>query len=120
MTPAELVLAGEFPAATRDDWQALVDAVLHKSGADGLPANSTYDGVRLAPLYTAADQLPGPVLPERTRWDVRQRHADPDPTATNEAVLADLEHGVSSLWLVLGDAGLPVDALGPALTGVHL
>ena len=55
MTPAELVLAGEFPAATRADWQALVDAVLRKSGADSLPVNTTYDGITLAPLYTSAD-----------------------------------------------------------------
>lgn len=53
-------------------------------------------------------------------WDVRQRHADPDPARTAEAVLADLEHGGGSIWLTLGDAGLPVDALPTVLAEVYL
>ena len=56
----------------------------------------------------------------RTGWDVRQRHADPDPAATRRAILADLEHGATSLWLVAGAAGLPVDALGGVLDEVYL
>lgn len=53
-------------------------------------------------------------------WDVRQRHADPDPARAAEAVLADLEHGGSSLWLTLGEAGLPIEALPTVLTDVYL
>ncbi len=53
-------------------------------------------------------------------WDIRQRHADPDPAATREAVLADLEGGVTSLWLVVGPAALAVDGLATALDGVYL
>ncbi len=34
---------------------------------------------------------------------------------TNEAVLADLENGVTSLWLTVGGAGLPVAALPDVL-----
>ncbi|MEV1178655.1 methylmalonyl-CoA mutase family protein, partial [Nonomuraea sp. NPDC049784] len=49
-------------------------------------------------------------------WDVRQRHAVADP----EAVLADLENGVTSLWLVVGDGAIPVDALGTVLKDVYL
>ncbi|MFF1798923.1 methylmalonyl-CoA mutase subunit beta, partial [Kitasatospora sp. NPDC058263] len=53
-------------------------------------------------------------------WDVRQRHTDPDPRRANEAVLADLENGGSSLWLELGGDALPVAALPDVLTGVYL
>ncbi|WP_030757582.1 methylmalonyl-CoA mutase subunit beta [Streptomyces sp. NRRL F-5135] len=53
-------------------------------------------------------------------WDVRQRHAHPDPRRTNEAVLADLENGVTSLWLTVGTAGVPAGELATALDGVHL
>ncbi|WP_448615624.1 methylmalonyl-CoA mutase family protein [Modestobacter sp. URMC 112] len=105
-------------------------------------------GVTVAPLYTAEDagDLPAavgvPGLPPFVRgsragaagvtaaggadpdvpggWDVRQRHADPDVAATREAVLADLENGVSSLWLVLGKGAIPVDALGDVLADVLL
>ncbi|MGW3232970.1 methylmalonyl-CoA mutase family protein [Kitasatospora sp. NPDC001095] len=140
--PEGLPLASEFPAAHREQWQQLVQGVLRKSGAqpeDGAAAEQALttrlqDGLSARPLYTAedTDADPGyPGFPPFVRggraqgsavagWDVRQRHADPDRRRTNEAVLADLEHGVSSLWLELGGAGLPVAALPEALAGVYL
>jgi methylmalonyl-CoA mutase len=105
-------------------------------------------GVTVAPLYTAEDagDLPAlagmPGLPPFVRgsragaagvavaggadsdvpggWDVRQRHADPDVSGTREAIAADLENGVSSLWLVLGEGAVPVEALGEVLADVYL
>ncbi|MFD0405206.1 methylmalonyl-CoA mutase small subunit [Kitasatospora sp. NPDC127116] len=140
--PEGLPLAAEFPAAHREQWQQLVQGVLRKSGAepeDGPAAEQALttrlqDGLSAHPLYTAEDTAAAPGYPgfppfvrgSRPQgsavagWDVRQRHADPDRRRTNDAVLADLEHGVSSLWLELGGAGLPVDALPEALTGVYL
>src|SRR4051812_39328597 len=101
--PDELVLAGEFPAATREQWSALVDGVLRKSGrigADAAPGagvaklvRRTPEGIPVPPLYTAADvaDLPATGVPGRPPfvrgatadgpvpdgWDVRQRHDDP-------------------------------------------
>jgi methylmalonyl-CoA mutase len=139
---ASLKLAAGFPAAGRDDWRALVAAVLARSGVplaeteapEAALAHAGYDGFDIAPLYTAEDRPAGwdlgaPGHPPFVRgarapgaggWDVRQRHADPDPQLTNRAVLADLANGVSSLWLVLGDGGLAVPDLAAALAGVHL
>ncbi|HJQ03368.1 MAG TPA: methylmalonyl-CoA mutase subunit beta [Jatrophihabitans sp.] len=139
---ASLALAAGLPVAGRDDWRALVAAVLAKSGVpvadpnapeDAL-AHAGYDGFEILPLYTAEDRPAGweagaPGHPPFVRgarpsgaggWDVRQRHADPDPELTNRAVLADLANGVSSLWLVLGDGGLAVSDLATALAGVQL
>ncbi|MEE1930053.1 methylmalonyl-CoA mutase family protein [Streptomyces sp. TRM 70351] len=138
-----LPLAAEFPDVTREQWQRLVEGVLRKSGASeatGAGAEDALsteleDGLRTRPLYTAEDAprvapgLPGaaPYLRGATPagsvpdgWDVRQLHRHPDAARTNEAVLADLEHGSSSLWLVVGGAGLPVAALPAALEGVYL
>lgn len=124
--PEELVLAGEFPGATRDQWAALVDGVLRKSGRIGADAElgagvdklvrRTPEGIPVAPLYTQADvaDLPPVGVPGRPPyvrggttdgpapdgWDVRQRHEGPD---VREAVLADLENGVTSVWLATGD-----------------
>ncbi|HEX3650806.1 MAG TPA: methylmalonyl-CoA mutase family protein, partial [Pseudonocardiaceae bacterium] len=95
---------------------------------------TTYDGIRIAPLYTADDPAPEaglPGLPPFTRagrpeggtitgWEIRARYADPDPAVVNAAALADLEHGVSSLWLAVGASGVPVAALPDALAGVLL
>ena len=88
------------------------------------------------PLYTAQDTVPGPGPgqpgfapfvrgsrvpgPVVAGWDVRQQHAHPDPRRANDAVLADLENGVTSLWLMVGRSGLPVAALPDVLNGVYL
>ena len=139
-TPESLALAAEFPAADRDEWRALVTGVLAKSGVDGDPEHAlssvTYDGITVKPLYTRADAhgvgadgVPGrpPFVRAstaegavRTGWDVRQRHADADAARANAAVRADLDNGATSLWLVLGEAGLPVAGLAAALDGVYL
>ncbi|WP_433509669.1 methylmalonyl-CoA mutase subunit beta [Nonomuraea sp. CA-143628] len=117
-------LVAGFPPTNRDDWRALALEVLRKTGVEaGSPEEAlssiTYDGVRLAPLYDAAD-LPKTLRKgapgARAGWDVRQRHAVADP----EAVLADLEHGVTSLWLVLGAGAIPVGRLADLLREVLL
>jgi methylmalonyl-CoA mutase len=137
--PEELVLAGEFPGATRDQWAALVDGVLRKSGRIGADAElgagvdklvrRTPEGIPVAPLYTQADvaDLPPVGVPGRPPyvrggttdgpapdgWDVRQRHEGPD---VREAILADLENGVTSVWLATGDGA----ELASVLEGVLL
>ncbi|WP_158892012.1 methylmalonyl-CoA mutase family protein [Amycolatopsis anabasis] len=141
--PEQLTLAGEFDAADRAQWSELVAGVLRKSGAlregfEGAPESllttRTYDGIEIQPLYTAEDPAPAagfPGLPPfvrgakpegavRTGWDVRAQHAHPDPAVTNKAVLADLEGGVTSVWLRLGGPALPVGALAAALNEVYL
>jgi methylmalonyl-CoA mutase len=102
----------------------------------------TYDGIAISPLYTAAEHpVPGwvgvPGFPPFVRgdrlsdatadggerpggWDVRQRHADPDPASSAAAILADLTNGVTSVWLVLGAAGIPVESLADVLRDVYL
>ena len=133
------MLAGEFPGATRDQWAALVDGVLRKSGRIGADAElgagvdklvrRTPEGIPVAPLYTQADvaDLPPVGVPGRPPyvrggttdgpapdgWDVRQRHEGPD---VREAILADLENGVTSVWLATGDGA----ELASVLEGVLL
>ncbi|MEV7415278.1 methylmalonyl-CoA mutase family protein [Streptomyces sp. NPDC089919] len=132
-----LPLAAEFPDATHEEWQRLVEGVLRKSGKDvsgdaAEQALSTAldDGLTARPLYTARDAAPAAGYPgfapfvrggrPAGGWDVRQQHTVPDPARANDAVLADLENGVTSLWLPLGGEGLPVAGLERALAGVYL
>jgi len=136
-----LALAADFPDASRDAWLSLVRGVLAKAGlpADADPeaalTSTTYDGIAIRPLYTATDSatdaagLPGhrPYVRGATvdgaagaGWDVRQRHADPDPSRTRQAALDDLTNGASSLWLALDAGALPVADLAAALEGVYL
>ncbi|MFJ8170970.1 methylmalonyl-CoA mutase small subunit [Streptomyces sp. NPDC094473] len=135
-------LAAEFPDPSHDQWQSLVEGVLRRSGKDvtGPAAEEALstalgDGLTVRPLYTSADTSADPGLPgfaPFTRgsratgnttdgWDVRQRHALTDPVRLNEAVLGDLENGVTSLWLAVGGpGGVPVSGLARALEGVYL
>ncbi|MFI6009959.1 methylmalonyl-CoA mutase family protein [Streptomyces sp. NPDC051243] len=132
-----LELAAEFPDVSHEQWQRLIAGVLRKSGKDveGAQAEEALstaleDGLRTRPLYTAHDAAPDSGLPgfapfvrgSRAEgntvggWDVRQRHT----TADGTTVLADLENGVTSLWLVVGEGGIPVSSLGGVLDGVYL
>ncbi|GAA0449412.1 methylmalonyl-CoA mutase family protein [Streptomyces olivaceiscleroticus] len=133
-----LSLAAEFPDATHEQWQHLVAGVLRKSGKEVSDSEAEYalstaleDGLRTRPLYTARDHAPDPGLPgfapfvrggradgnTAGGWDVRQWHT----VADTSAVLADLENGVTSLWLAVGaSVGFPVPSLGSALDGVYL
>lgn len=136
-----LSLAAEFPDATHEQWQRLVEGVLRKSGKDvsGPAAEEALstaleDGLSTRPLYTARDAAPDAGYPgfapfvrggtaagsAAAGWDVRQRHATTDPVRTNETVLADLENGVTSLWLGVGPGALPVSGIERALDGVFL
>jgi methylmalonyl-CoA mutase len=144
--PQGLPLAADFPDAGRGQWQHLVEGVLHKSGAADASADvsgeraeaalrtALQDGLSVRPLYTAEDDTAAdPGLPGfapfvrggRVQgsavdgWEIRQPHADRDPVRANEAVLADLENGVNSLWLTLGRGGLPVADLPGLLRGVY-
>ncbi|MET7955655.1 methylmalonyl-CoA mutase family protein [[Kitasatospora] papulosa] len=134
--------AAEFTDPSHDQWQSLVEGVLRRSGKDVAGAaaeealsTSIEDGLTVRPLYTSADASPDPGLPgfaPFTRgsraagnttdgWDVRQRHELADPVRLNEALLGDLENGVTSLWLAVGGpGGVPVQGLARALEGVHL
>ncbi|MFF9065637.1 methylmalonyl-CoA mutase family protein [Streptomyces sp. NPDC014891] len=132
-----LTLASEFPEAPHEQWQHLVAGVLRKSGkevsgdaAEDALSTLLEDGLHVRPLYTAdtaPENAPDAGLPGFAPfvrggraegntlggWDVRQRHL----AADNDAVLADLENGVTSLWL---GAGIPVSSLAAVLDGVYL
>ncbi|MFK0019986.1 methylmalonyl-CoA mutase family protein [Streptomyces sp. NPDC090798] len=132
-----LSLAAEFSDATHEQWQRLVEGVLRKSGkevsgtaAEDALSTTLEDGLRARPLYTADDSAPDPGLPGFAPfvrggrpegntlggWDVRQQHT----AADGPAVLADLENGVASLWLVAGADGIAVSSLDRVLDGVYL
>lgn len=142
-----LTLAGEFPQAAYEQWQQQVEKILRKSGLLGVDepapapvedvlATTTYDGITVHPLYAeglytaSADTAGYPGAEPFVRgsrphgtaggWDVRQSHGHPDAAQTNREILTDLGGGVTSLWLQLGEQGLPVNDLADALHDVHL
>ena len=130
---ASLSLAADFEPATLDQWRRLALGVLRKSGAagadtppeavDDLLSTTTYDGIRIAPLYdrrtaTASHGhrrdgagLGRPAAPRRAR-PVRR---------SGNAILDDLEGGATSIWLDLRAGGWAADDpadLGAALSKI--
>ena len=134
-------LAAGFPEQGREEWQHLVAAVLNKGRAedarlDGPQAEAALrrgleGGLEVDALYLREDRalgVPGAMPFTRGRalrdattpWDVRQLHDDPDPAVTRAAVLDDLEHGVTSVWVHVGDDGVAVADLPEVLNDVRL
>ncbi|GAA1900577.1 methylmalonyl-CoA mutase family protein [Lapillicoccus jejuensis] len=125
LEPAQGSLAlADGATATREQWEHAAAGVLRKAGrltdddADALVweklARRTLDGLTVTPLGTP-DDLDGLVTggrPQRVgAWDVRALLSvgdDVAPAAAREEALADLEGGVTSLWLrVAPDTDLP-------------
>jgi methylmalonyl-CoA mutase len=130
MTDAEeLAFATEFPAATREQWLKLVDAVLKGASFDKRLVAKTYDGLAIQPLYGRdAGAKPVAARAPGTAWSVMQRVDHPDPAAANEQALHDLENGATGLTLVMAGSlnangygldGSP-ETLARALDGVYL
>ncbi|GAB7006078.1 methylmalonyl-CoA mutase family protein [Nocardioides sp. AN3] len=135
MTDDSMPTAAHLQLAQPEDdhgsaaWEAAAAAVLRKSrrlGDDDADsrvweklARTTLDGISVTPLGTPADLDGLSTAGRPTRlgaWDVRALVADPDVKAANEAALADLDGGVTSLW-VHADAEADLAAL---LDGVLL
>ena len=141
---AHLDLASEFDTASRDDWLRMVNAVMQRSGAmtesdppdAGERALRTLlpGGIQVQPLYIATESpstigYPGvmpfvrgiePLGSSQNGWDIRQRHADPDPAKTRRMILDDLECGVSSLWLEIGPGRINIGDLDTILREVYI
>ncbi len=84
------------------------------------------EGVVIPPLGTA-DRTPaavpgvrGPVRATEFGWDIRTLLTDRDPRRVARDALVDLEGGVTSLWLTVGDAGVDAKDISTALTDVYL
>ncbi len=131
-----LVLAGDFDAPGRQDWEAEVLKVLNRKRPPGteIPIDkamarlrtATVDGLVIEPLYTA-DDAPASAggrtrashAPSGTAWDIRALHEDGDVATTNAAILDDLAKGATSLWLVTGEGAIATNRLPDALAGVR-
>lgn len=121
------------PAQTVADWERLAAGVLRKSGklgaddADALVwdklTRKTLDGIAITPLGTpalVADLITAGRPDRGGEWDVRGFFADPSAQGTAGDIDTDLNNGVTSVWLAVGAAGVPVVDLGTALAGVLL
>jgi methylmalonyl-CoA mutase len=129
MTTDDLPLAAEFPPATRAQWLKLVEGVLKGAPFEKKLVHTTYDGLKIEPLYErAADARPIAGRAPGAPWQVMARVDHPDPTEANRQALEDLENGANGLVLVcpgsVGAQGFGIDTsaegLARILDGIHL
>ncbi len=122
---SDLALGAEFPDASQEAWLALVEKTLKGADFEKALTTTTYDGIRIAPLYTNADAVSEPALPGSvpfTRgaesstdaalpWHICQSFGHPDPKTANADILRDLQRGVTALALEIdsnGNSGISV------------
>ncbi|MGA4507539.1 methylmalonyl-CoA mutase small subunit [Propionibacteriaceae bacterium G1746] len=139
-----LLLAGDFPVPTDEQWQAEVLKVLNRGRPEGKQLTvdqalerlrtRTVDGLVIEPLYTREDgpeHLGAAGVDPYTRgsvikdgdpvaWDVRAYHEDPDLAFTKQQLLADMERGATSLWLRVDPDAIPASALADELADIIL
>lgn len=136
-------LARDFPVLGHTHWQELAAKALNRgrpddrkldgAAAEEMLRSVTVDDLVIAPLYELEGEVPDlgrPGFMPFTRgiglrdphnpWDVRQRHDNPDPAAARDEIRSDLEGGVTSVWLQVGNGGLAADDVASALEDVHL
>ena len=125
----DLAYLDAFPAPSHEAWRAAVDKVLKGGDFEKRLVGRSADGIRIEPLYAAADPASRPVRGEAGRWHVTARLDHPVPAEAQKLALADLEGGADSLSLTFAGAraargyGLiaeDVAALDAALDGVML
>jgi len=115
----KLTLANDFPAASYEDWQALVEKGLRGADFDSLIQQSE-DGFIRGPLSSADDlrqniaALPraGAPLLEGRPWHICAPVRDPDIAFANTQMLEDLRGGASAVRVTLGDGGVQVSSAG--------
>jgi methylmalonyl-CoA mutase len=117
-------LAAEFAPATREAWLALVGAAL-KGAPFAKLVTTTYDGLRIKPLYARAAAAP-PIASRAAPWQVLARLDHPDASAANAEARHELENGATGLSLVLAGSigahgfGLDPSEIARGLEGIHL
>lgn len=131
-----LILGGEFPSPTYEQWVAEVERALKGAPFDKKMFHKTYEGITLKPIYTAEDwpsagdpsgfpgAMPftrgGTATGRHGAWDLRQLQTAPDLKAANHDILVDLDRGVTSITIrfdAAARAGLDGDQAGADLAG---
>ena len=126
----DLALAAEFPAATREQWLALVDKALKGAPFEKKLVGKTYDGLRIEPLYPRrSDAAPlagrdaGRSLADHGAGR-SSRSGGRQPTRARRSRRRRHRRGAASLRAAIGAYGygadLSADGLERILDGVFL
>jgi methylmalonyl-CoA mutase len=99
-SPNELPLGAEFPPATRQQWEKLVQEVLRGASFEDRIVAETYDGLRIEPLYPRKlDATPVIGRAGGAAWLLMQRVDNPQAAAANAEAVHALANGAAGLML---------------------
>jgi len=124
-----LILAGSFPAPTREQWLAEVGRVLLKGSPDASEddlrrafdralVSRTDDGIEIQPLYTAVDAPQAPPAPGQAPF-VRSTHAAPVPWEVRQRVWPDVSESSSVTELESGATGVLITLTARDAAGIE-
>jgi methylmalonyl-CoA mutase len=138
MPTDDLISDSGFVPPTQDAWLRLVEKALKGAEFEKRLVQRSADGIRIAPLYTRADALPGaeqsmPGAPPFVRgnlrdhtglpWQMRQLCIEADPAVAVEAIREEIAAGSNAIGIRVeapGQAGLAASALEHVLRSVPL
>jgi len=123
-------LSEHFPPATAEQWRELVEKDLGDAGLEAL-SDTTYDGIRIRPLYHRGDRPEGELLralpaeaivhkgddPRGRRgrvWELRCNQSHPDPDVVRLHIEQDVHGGATSIGLRLDVRALVGERVHPA------
>ncbi len=113
----------DFPEANKSEWEALAAKLLNGLPVKDALSFTTLDGMIVDGLSVDDGDTPAPLPLKRASadgWDIRAEYRLDDPKAANEAILTDLERGVTSLHIHLNNDNASPGDLDRALDGVML
>jgi methylmalonyl-CoA mutase len=131
---ADLKLASGFSPADYEKWRQLVDKALKGGDFEKKLVAKTADGLRIEPLYTRADTLPGAAgaepgaapftrgthaKPDGLGWQIHQRVVEADPASANKVIIEELDGGANGIVLQIagpGQFGVKVTSTDDAAT----
>jgi methylmalonyl-CoA mutase len=117
---ADLKLASGFSPADYEKWRQLVDKALKGGDFEKKLVAKTADGLRIEPLYTRADTLPGAAgaepgaapftrgthaKPDGLGWQIHQRVVEADPASANKVIIEELDGGANGIVLQIAGPG---------------
>ncbi len=103
MPRAEIDSNATFPSTDAAAWRKRVDAALKGEAFEKL-ASSTFEGLKIEPLYPRAAERNRALRQKSGAWTISQRMDHPEATAANEIALVDLENGAGALTLCISKA----------------
>ena len=98
----DLPLDEGFEPASHEDWVKLAEQTLKGADFEKRLVSTTYDGLKLQPVYAKSEGLTVPARAQSDGWAILQRVDMPDVEDANAQALRDLEAGASGLTIVIG------------------